>query len=241
MMTIKVRAILLTWLCIFLCANFAPAQHLHRVDKPAVHGMVIFGNEKIYAYHLPMFHAPHNFQVVFELKLDAQTLATFKRDQQLNTEHATYTLEPEKFVLPEMIKNPRPFKANIYRGHFERGGAEIISDVTVDISDILYFSPLNSETEHGETLQYIIIGNAKEQYAMHVLTNKPDFDQLIQISLDLSALNGAKYVMVKFPALPNVPLGVSGNAVNAFLIDRPVKMILLRQLYLEFADLRDEE
>ena len=39
-------------------------------DKPATHGMLIFGTNKIYASHLPMFHSPHNYQVILELDLD---------------------------------------------------------------------------------------------------------------------------------------------------------------------------
>jgi hypothetical protein len=214
------------------------AQH-HLSDKPAVHGMVIFGAEKIYAYHLPMFHPPHNYQVMLELQLDTEMVMNLKRDRQLHPEHTTYTIEPEVFVLPEMIQSPRPFKANIYRGHFERGGVKLFTDVTVNISQVLYFNSLDPLADKSETLQYLVVGNQKEQYAAHLLTNKPDFDQLIQITIDPTLLKDVKYLKINFPAIENNVPGVSGNAVNGFLTDRPVKMIFLRQLYLEFDDLRE--
>jgi hypothetical protein len=227
-------------LLVTVCSVSATAQYIHHADRPAVHGMVIFGNEKIYAYHLPMFDAPHNYQVILELTFDAETLRIFKRDQQLNPEHATYTIEPEKFVLPEMLDNPRPFRVNIYRGHFERGGVKIITGAVVQIADVKYSNLLDASRQKGQ-MQFFVFGNTKEQYAVHVLTNKPDFDQIIQVSLDLAMLKDQKYVTVNFPALENSPIGVSGNAVNGFLTDRPIKIILLRQLYLEFDDLRAED
>lgn len=217
----------------------ATAQTSHHNDKPAVHGMVIFGREKLYAYHLPMFHPPHNYQVIFQIQLDKETMLGLVRDHQLNPEHATYTLEPEKFILPDMIANPQAFKANIYRGHFERGGVKVFSDVTVQIADVLYSNELNAMAERGETFKLLVFGNQKEQYAAHLLTNKPDFDQIIQVNLDPSLLKDAKFIKVDFPSLENRITGVSGNALNAFLIDHPVKMIFLKQVYLETNDLQE--
>jgi hypothetical protein len=216
---------------------YLSAQHHSQVDKPAVHGMTIFGTEKIYAYHLPMFSPPHNYQVMVELQFDKEIAMNLKRDQQLNPEHSTYTIEPEIFVLPDMIQNPRPFTANIYRGHFERGGVKIFSDVNVKIVDVLYFNYLDPLADKAETLQYVVVGNQKEQFAAHLLTNKPDFDQLVQINIDAALLKDVKHLKVSFPAAENIVQGVGGNAVNGFLSDRPVKLILLRQLYLEFEDL----
>lgn len=226
-----------TVLLYVMCSFYVTAQHHATSDKPAVHGMVIFGKEKVYAYHLPMFHSPHNYQVILEIQFDKQTTLDFKRDQELNSEHSTYTIEPERFVLPEMIAQPRPFKVNIYRGHFERGGVKVFSDVTVQIVDVLYANTLDPLAEKSETLKYLIFGNPREQYAAHLLTNKPDFDQLLRVSVDPSLLANSKYVQVDFPALENRVPGVSGNALNAFMTDRPVKLIFLKQLYLEFDDL----
>ncbi len=220
-----------------VCSLCATAQHHVANDKPAVHGMVIFGKEKVYAYHLPMFHSPHNYQVILEIQFDKQTMLDLRRDQELNPEHATYTIEPEKFVLPEMISQPRPFKVNIYRGHFERGGVKVFSEVTTQIVEVLYANMLDPLAEKSETLKYLLFGNSREQYAVHLLTNKPDFDQLLRVSFDPSLVGNSKYILVDFPSLENRVPGVSGNALNAFMTDRPIKMIFLKQIYLEFDDL----
>ena len=44
-----------------------------QADRPSVHGMLLFGKENLYASHLPMFHAPHDYQVIFKLNLSSNT------------------------------------------------------------------------------------------------------------------------------------------------------------------------
>ena len=39
-------------------------------DVPTTHGMLLFGNETVYASHLPMFHSPHDYQLILELDLE---------------------------------------------------------------------------------------------------------------------------------------------------------------------------
>ncbi len=41
--------------------------HPHPAPGVATHGMLVFGEQPIYVSHLPMFHPPHNFQVLAEV------------------------------------------------------------------------------------------------------------------------------------------------------------------------------
>src|SRR4030095_17245252 len=85
-------------LAIFCFASNVNAQHGHSgasTDRPSVHGMLIFGTEKIYASHLPLFHAPHNYQIILELELDSSSKHKFIEDQRAHPEQATYSIEPE--------------------------------------------------------------------------------------------------------------------------------------------------
>lgn len=53
-------------LLVFSATVKSTAQQGHPISatyKTSVHGMLIFGKEKIYASHLPMFHPPHDYQV----------------------------------------------------------------------------------------------------------------------------------------------------------------------------------
>jgi hypothetical protein len=85
-------------------------------NKPSVHGMLIFGKKNSYALHLPLFHTPHDYQIILQLKLSLAAQQKFLKDQQLHPEFTAYTIEPKRFVLPDMIGRPKPFKVNLYRG-----------------------------------------------------------------------------------------------------------------------------
>lgn len=220
--------------------TFAQEHHTKEMqDKPSTHGMLLFGKENIYASHLPMFHSPHDYQIVLELELDSITKTLFTTDQEKNPEFATYTIEPETFVLPEMISNPRIFKANLYRGHFERGGIKIASEITIRIKKVIYNSKFNSKEKRATNTNFILFGNQKEQFIIHQITNKPDFDQIIQVKTTLNnSLDNKKFELITLNKSSNEPIGVSGNEVETASNTYKPNIFLLKQLYLEFEDLK---
>lgn len=159
---------------------FAQDGHVHVSDRPAVHGMLMFGQSKIYLSHLPMFHNPHDYQAILEVEISAEGKAAYERSLKASDEKV-YTLVPESFVLPTMIKNPTAFKAQIYKGHFEREGDLIADKVAVEIKKIVYVKKFNPKEVKPQTGNYILFGNEKEQFLAHSITVKPDFDQIIKI------------------------------------------------------------
>jgi hypothetical protein len=38
-------------------------------EHPAVHGMLVVGEGQLFLSHLPMFHAPHDYQIIMEVRL----------------------------------------------------------------------------------------------------------------------------------------------------------------------------
>jgi hypothetical protein len=227
-------------LLFFFFITLSNAQH-HNVsaDKPSTHGMLIFGKEKIYASHLPMFRSPHNYQIILELELDSKTKKLFVADQNNNPEYNTYTIEPETFVLPDMISNPKSFKANLYRGHFERGGKKIASDVVVSIKQVIFYEKFNPDEVKSATTNFIIFGNAKEQFMVHELTNKPDFEQILEVKTDLATLiKNKNYSLITVDKSGNNPIGVAGNDIQVDVNGTNSSITLLKQLYLEFDDLK---
>jgi hypothetical protein len=218
------------------------AQEHHKVmtqDKPSTHGMLIFGKEKIYASHLPMFHSPHDYQIILELELDPNTMKLFVTDQDKNPEYTTFTIEPEKFILPEMIQKVKTFKASLYRGHFERGGAKIATDINVYIKKVIYFSKFNQEEPRAVNTNFIVFGNSKEQFIAHQISNKPDFDQIIQVKTDVNSLsNNKNQDQIIVNKIENYPIGVGGNDIEVTNNLNSLTITLLKQLYLEFDDLK---
>ncbi|MFM8914611.1 MAG: hypothetical protein ACKOE6_17085 [Flammeovirgaceae bacterium] len=218
----------------FAVLNSNVAQHAHSQDRPATHGMVIFGNAKIYAYHLPMFHSPHHYQIILELEFDEATRKKWRIDQKQNPQHITYTIEPEKFVLPEMVANPKPFKVNLYRGHLERGGTMIAEKSTATIRQVVYFRQLETTSAKSASANYILFGNASEQFAVHQISHPPDFDQIIRVIAPHS-----NTFQLATLASTNAPMGISGNSLQALLEGKKAQVNLLHQVYLEFDDLQD--
>jgi hypothetical protein len=221
------------------CINtFALAQHNHgaiSTDKPSVHGMLIFGTDKIYASHLAMFHAPHNYQIIIEVVLDKATKRKFLADQKAHPEFTTYTIEPEKFVLPDMISKQGSFKANLYRGHFERGGVKIADSILVKIVAIVYFRNLDLTESKLSTSNFIVFGGSKEQFMVHQISHQPDFEQILQVKVILEK-NKTEIVNC---GTSNHPIGISGNTITVKINNKDSDITLLKQLYLEFDDLKE--
>jgi hypothetical protein len=219
----------------FICTTTF-AQHDHAAmstDKASTHGMLIFGTDKIYASHLPMFHSPHNYQIIIELMLDNAAKQKFIADQKLHPEFTTYTIEPEKFVLPDMINAKGSFKANVYRGHFERGGIKIADGINIKITNIIHFKKFDANAAKQSEANFLVFGTSKEQFAIHQISNKPDFEQILQVKTSISKLE-----TVLFSAKNN-PIGVSSNTITVKMNNKDTDITLLKQLYLEFDDLKE--
>ncbi len=216
----------------------AEAQHGHSgmaADKPSVHGMLIFGTHTIYASHLPLFHAPHNYQVILELELNKDAKEKFIKDQQLHPEFTTYTFEPERFVLPDKINSKGSFKANLYRGHFERGGVKIADSINIKILAVIFFKQFDPAAPRQANAVYLLFGNGKEQFAVHQISNKPDFEQIILVKTGEVSSKPESVILSDI----NSPAGVSSNGVSVKIGGKTRQLILLKQLYLEFDDLRE--
>lgn len=212
-------------------------------DRPSLHGMMFFGGVKspsVYASHLPMFHTPHNYQVILELEISDEARAAYQKSLKANPKQTVYTLVPEVFVLPEMLDNPRSFKAEIYAGHFERGGKPITGKLPVSIKRIVYRQKFDSAANRSESASYLVFGDTKAQFAAHYITAKPDFDQICTLSnlpLSSDALKASNYQLCT-SEVKNRPVKqekfFGKNSVNAG------KMLLNvdKTLYLEFNDLQ---
>jgi hypothetical protein len=209
-------------------------------DVPASHGMTLFGTNKIYAYHIADF-APHNYQIILELDLDEAAHRGFLEYQASHPSEATYTIEPEYFILPDMINNPRPFKVKLYQGNFTNGkGGTLIDQTTVRIKNVIYFKKFDPKEPKPNTTEFILFGNEKEQFIAHYLTAKPDFDQVIQVKANTNLLNDNSFQLLLANQRTNTPLSVSGNIIGTRLLtpqhknqNKTVQITLSKQIYSE--------
>ena len=160
-------------------------------DKPVgygSHGMAVFGGrDGLYASHLPMFHAPHDAQVLLRFHLadagvDARLRARLALRPQL------WTLDPESFDLHRLQSgNAEPLKqftARFVQGHFERGGVERFAGQTVVVDEVLLFKPLDFKPASEGSVahsagRYLLLGSGREYFAVKEIDRRPDFDAIV--------------------------------------------------------------
>lgn len=232
---------ILTALFLYL-STVATAQSVHYPDRPSTHGMMLMGSKVIYASHLPMFHSPHDYQIISILELSKDDQAKYMLDKENHPNELIYTIEPETFVLPEMINHTKTFKANIYRGHFERGGEKFLENITVKIGQVIYYKQFDKKCIKPENLQYLLFGNAQEQFLVHRISASPDFDENIAVQLhdrkSLKALADNLYITIEFPEKDlRKPFSWTQHTGNRKQTHEPFKFSTPQVLYLEYGDL----
>jgi hypothetical protein len=240
------RSILMPAMLLFSVIAFANASAQDVGERPAIHGMLMVGGNKIYLCHLPMFKSPHDYQLIVEADLGQAGNSVYLEDRKNHPLEKIYTLQPqERFVLPAMIQNPKTFSGKIYRGHFERGGTPIADPVPVTITRVIYFRSFEKDAHKAEALDYILFGSSREQFIAHLITAKPDFDQILGVEIDndqlKSSVENLKHVVLEIPGSPNdKPVSGRGPVRAVALQAKKQLPLTLRnphEYYLEFDDL----
>jgi hypothetical protein len=163
----------LVWIVVVACSTPRASSVAPRNDAPEVHGMALFGESTVYASHLPMFHAPHDYQVVLELAL--------AKDPRVDRAQL-HTFAPAPFVLARAEQIGFEMTIEVFRGHFERGGTSL-GTTTARVVRVLRFAPLVAATPRPMQPRFLVFGTASEAWAVHVITTKPDFDQIVRVTV----------------------------------------------------------
>jgi hypothetical protein len=148
-------------------------DHHEPHDPAAVHGMALFGEAQtgVFLSHLPMFHRPHDYQVL----LRAELATDFRIDKR-----ELHTIAPRAFELA-LAKEPGfVMTVDVYRGHFERGGTRL-GRTTARITEVIAFEKLVPTTPRPAEPSFYLFGNTDDAYLVHVITSRPDFDQIVRV------------------------------------------------------------
>jgi hypothetical protein len=192
------------------------------------HGMAVFGGrEGLYASHLPMFHTPHDSQIVLRFHL-ADAAADRALREALAREPKLWTFDPEAFDLlrlaPGHAQPLREFKARFFEGHFERGGKPQAGEQRVAVDEVLLFRRLKAAPREAATGHYRLIGQGEEWFAFKRIDRRPDFDHIVR--LDAPLVRGEVDVAVRGIDKPDVD------------VQRAFKAKGLTEIYFETDDLR---
>jgi hypothetical protein len=193
------RWIFLSLLCL-LCAKSGAALAGNAPDSHAahgIHGMVLFGDEHLFASHMPTWQAPHNFQVILRLRIDDRTLRKQVRNDFSNADQLT--IAPETFDLNRLAPgaaNPlKKFRADLYEGHFERGGSLFRAGVVFEVDKVILFRPLRAEEAAPANAELYAFGVEKERYLAHHISGRPGFDRIFRV-VESSPGRGTRLVNV---------------------------------------------
>jgi hypothetical protein len=175
--------------------------------------MLLVGQETAFLSHLPIFGSPHDYQVLLEVtfaKPGSDPQADYFSDRK-RTGSKVYTIEPERFVLPELAaaKPRRSFTADIYRGHFERiperakEAARIGERVTVTVTRVIHFRKFAPAAVKPSHLEYLLFGKSSEAFVAHVITSPPDFDHVLGVTSPGQGFTAAQLARGVTLRLPN--------------------------------------
>jgi hypothetical protein len=213
----KSRRKLLTAAAITAVASPLLIAAVHEIKaRMGTHGMVLFGGaEGLYASHMPMFHTPHDVQVILRLRVEDDGIEQSIRPQ-LATKPALWSIEPEKFDLSRLHKDHKEplnsFQAKVYEGHFERGGKVRFERVRFRVESTVLFNQLDPTKRASLSPQFLLAGKGREQFLIKHLDQRPDVDLIGQF-INETSLASNKSLSIKLDSLAPP----SSTAVNEAL------------------------
>jgi len=181
------------------------------------HGMALFGGmDGLYASHLPMFHAPHDYQVLLQVRLADPALDAALR-QRLEGQTALWTIAPEKFELdrlaPGAAQPLKQFKADLVLGHFEQGGKTEYAGAAVVVDKVLMFRQLDATQRSQPGARYVQLGSGARRFLVKEIDSRPDFDHILAYRAAPGAATAP--VSVGKHALDETPAAALAKALGA--------------------------
>ena len=218
------------------------------------HGMLVVGRETVYISHLPMFMAQHRYQGLWEVSFGQPADAAYRAERaRPENAGAIFTLVPKDlFRLPELTTARKSFRADVFRGHFEREGHErILADVTVTLKQQVHWHPFRNRHQRPEALTGILFGRGGELFLAHWISVAPSYDQIVSVtpSVPLGDLPvGAQIVL---PKRADGQVLRAGEAVSGMMVVdqgpeqparlQPIDLKVVSEIYLEKGELEDND
>ena len=145
-----------------------------------VHGMVLVTQgSNIYASHLPLYKKPHNVQLLYKLDDYGMAVLQTVRDGQL------ITIKPKPFNLQRLMRGEKMvIQADLYAGHFERGGMLVYENISLSFNKLLYVRTLNDMKPSSNEQEYDFVSLRKNyKIYIHRIQQAPSFDHLLVVDL----------------------------------------------------------
>ncbi|MDP5032299.1 MAG: hypothetical protein NWQ54_04015 [Paraglaciecola sp.] len=182
----SVATILLCLVNFFAFAQEEPTP-LPPVDEKymGVHPMVLVSNgSRIYASVMPTYEEPRNVQLIYDLDNTNLPLLNLVRDADL------VTIVPSAFNLEHLIRGERlTINADVYMGHFQRGGMLTYKNIEILLDSQLYLRKLEElEQSHiRQKYESALLPN-NQRLLVHQIQAAPSYDQIILLFDDVTCI-----------------------------------------------------
>lgn len=228
---------ILPLLALLATAPLAAQHDAHRDSTWGSHGMVLFGERGQFLSHLPLYRAPHDWQMLLRVSLVADSagdpLAVLRHDRG-SSGHVLYTIEPEEFAHSGLAAGTT-FRATLFRGHFERGGTPILRGARFRVEQVLYRRRLEEFEANDPAGRFLVLKDVGEAYLLRRIGGAPDADHIhaVELAGDLppgvTELNGHVDDFIGYPR--------AGDRFRLENGKERVRVKVLSQIYFEEGDL----
>lgn len=159
----------------------------HQAPPPGghvgVHGMIAFGSGHF--SHIPMFHEPHDYQAVMEVKLEHPEL-----EEGTSFGGELHTFVPDEFSLGDLLGGRlTELEGTLFRGNFEAGGTPLLEGVKVRVNQVVDSRHLDRASRGPEELSYVLYGKPGDTYLVHPIFGNADFDQIVKVDCPEAGLS----------------------------------------------------
>ncbi len=150
-----------------------------------IHGMVLINNgSSLYASHLPLFHKPHDAQIIYKLDVSNNALIYLVRDADM------VTIKPAKFNLQRLMRGESfSVKADVYIGHFERGGSLTYEQMDITFSELEYLRMIEKADKPVAKQVYDTVPiNNGARLLVHQIQGVPTYDHIVLLYQNIGCL-----------------------------------------------------
>lgn len=179
--------------------------------RAGTHGMVVLPlDNEVCLYHLAMFHMPmHAWQIIMLAKLDAKCQQALV-DSEKAEPNTLYTIKPDSFVLQRQVTSASPFKADLFKFHFEDEGggkkapkaAKFLARGTITTTKLLRNQDLSPTPNDPAMGRWMLVGKNNTFYAIRLFSQPRRTgtcaDQIVKLSgASFSNLTSGQVVQTK--------------------------------------------
>ncbi len=150
-----------------------------------VHGMVLVSHSSsIYASHLPLYHKPHDIQLLYKIDTKSIPLIQLVRDADL------VTIKPQPFNLQRLARGEKlTLRADVYLGHFEREGNLVYENMELNFARQLYVREMKDLAESSNQQEYDVVKlTGNNRIYIHKINQAPSYDHLLHVDLEAGCL-----------------------------------------------------